>query len=379
MQPKPLALQSSLAQSSLAPSPLAQRRAVLAFGALSTGLAAIGVRAQAPLKIGVIYNTPIADVGWNFQHHSGIQAMEKAFPGKVKVEFVENVAEGPDAERVIRSLVQSGNQLIFTPSFGYMEPTLRVAADFPKVTFANGTGYKQAANVASYSAKFYEARYLLGVLAGHMSKTGIAGYVAAFPIPEVLQGINAFTLGMRSVNPKAEVRVVWVNSWFDPPKEAQASTALINLGADVISNHTNSPASVIEAEAKGKYAFGYQSDMKKLAPKAQLSAVVHHWGPYYTDVVRQVLASTWKGGNKLGSYAEGYIEIAPMNAAVPADVQAKVRALEADLKAGKLMPFGGPFKDNDGKDIAKAGAGLSDADIGGMNYYVAGVVGKVPK
>ena len=246
-----------------------QRRAVLAFGALSTGLAAMGVRAQAPLKVGVIYNTPIADVGWNFPHHSGIQAMEKAFPGKVKVEFVENVAGGPDAERVIRSLVQSGNQLIFTPSFGYMEPTLRVAADFPKLTFANGTGYKQAANVASYSAKFYEARYLLGVLAGHMSKTGIAGYVAAFPIPEVLQGINAFTLGMRSVNPKAEVRVVWVNSWFDPPKEAQASTALINLGADVISNHTNSPADVIEAEAKGKYAFGYQSDMKKLAPKAQ--------------------------------------------------------------------------------------------------------------
>ena len=369
MQPKPLSLQPSFAR----------RRTVLALGAFSTGLAAMGVRAQAPLKVGVIYNTPIADVGWNFQHHSGIQAMEKAFPGKVKVEFVENVAEGPDAERVIRGLVQNGNQLIFTPSFGYMEPTLRVAADFPKVIFANGTGYKQAANVASYSAKFYEARYLLGVLAGHMSKSGIAGYVAAFPIPEVLQGINAFTLGMRSVNPKAEVRVVWVNSWFDPPKEAQATTALINLGADVISNHTNSPASVIEAEAKGKYAFGYQSDMKKLAPKAQLSAVVHHWGPYYTDVVKQVLAGTWKGGNKLGSYAEGYIEIAPMNAAVPADVQAKVRALEADLKAAKLMPFGGPFKDNDGKDITVAGKGLSDADIGGMNYYVAGVVGKVPK
>jgi basic membrane protein A and related proteins len=357
-----------------------QRRTMLQFMAASC--AALGLpqaRAQAPLKVGVLYNTPISDVGWNFQHHGGILEMEKAFPGKVKVEFVENVPEGPDAERVIRQLAQNGNQVIFTPSFGYMEGTLKVAADFPKVVFANGTGYKQAANVSSYSAKFYEARYLLGVIAGHMSKTGTAGYVAAFPIPEVLQGINAFTVGMRSVNPKAQVRVVWVNSWFDPPKEKQAATALLGLGADVVTNHTNSPASIIEAEANGKYSFGYQSDMMKLAPKGQLSAVVHNWGPYYTEVVRDVLAGKWKASNTLGSYAQGYIQIAPMNAAVPKDVQDKVRKLEADLKAGKVVPFSGPLMDNENNEKAAAGKALSDADIGSMAYYVAGVVGKVPK
>jgi len=335
--------------------------------------------AALPLKVGVLYNTPISDVGWNFQHHGGILEMEKAFPGKVKVEFVENVAEGPDAERVIRDLAKNGNQVIFTPSFGYMDPTLRVAADFPKVVFANGTGYKQAANVSSYSAKFYEARYLTGVLAGHMSKTGIAGYVAAFPIPEVLQGINAFTMGMRSVNPKAEVRVVWVNSWFDPSAEKQATTTLLNLNADVISNHTNSPAAVVEAEAKGKYSFGYQSDMRKLAPKGHLSAVVHNWGPYYTEVVRDVLAGKWKSSNTLGSYAQGYIHIAPINPVVPKDVQDKVHKLESDLKSGKIAPFNGPVLDNEGKTKVAAGKAMPDADIGIMNYYVAGVIGKVPQ
>ncbi len=335
--------------------------------------------APLPLRVGVLYNTPISDVGWNFQHHGGILEMEKAFPGKVKIEFVENVAEGPDAERVIRDLAKNGSQVIFTPSFGYMDPTLRVAADYPKVVFANGTGYKQATNVSSYSAKFYEARYLTGVIAGHMSKTGIAGYVAAFPIPEVLQGINAFAMGMRSVNPKAEVRVVWVNSWFDPSAEKQATTSLLNLKADVISNHTNSPAAVVEAEAKGKYSFGYQSDMRKLAPKGHLSAVVHNWGPYYTEVVRDVLAGKWKSSNTLGSYAQGYIQIAPINPVVPKDVQDKVYKLESELKSGKIAPFNGPVQDNEGKTKVAAGKTMPDADIASMNYYVAGVVGKVPQ
>lgn len=338
-------------------------------------------QAQTPavLKVGVLYNTSIADVGWNFQHHSGIQAMEKAYPGRVKVQYVENVAEGPDAERVIRQLAQAGNQLIFTPSFGYMEPTLKVAKDFPKVVFANGTGYKQADNVSSYSAKFYEGRYLNGVIAGHMSKSGVAGYVAAFPIPEVLQGINAFTLGMRSVNPKAEVKVVWVNSWFDPGLEKQAATTLINQGADTLANHTNSPAVVIEADAKGKYSFGYQSDMAKLGPNGQLSAVVHNWGPYYTKVVGDMLAGQWKTSDTLGSYSDGYIKIAPMNSKVPAQVQAKVRQLEADLVAGRIAPFTGPVKDNEGADRVAAGSTMAAADIAKMNYYVAGVAGKLPK
>jgi basic membrane protein A and related proteins len=233
--------------------------------------------------------------------------------------------------------------------------------------------------VSSYSAKFYEARYLLGVLAGHMSKTGIAGYVAAFPIPEVLQGINAFTQGMRSVNPKAEVRVVWVNSWFDPGAEKQAAASLINLNADVLSNHTNSPAVVLEAEARGKYSFGYQSDMHKLAPKGQLSAVVHNWGPYYTQVVGDVLAGKWKSSNTMGSYAQNYISIAPMNAAVPAGVQADIRKLEAALKAGKFAPFDGPVLDNEGKVIVPKGKTMAEADINNMKFYVAGVAGKVPQ
>lgn len=353
------------------------RRALLALSFFFVA----GAHAQtaAPLKIGILYNTPIADVGWNFQHHSGIQAMEKAFGNKVKVEFVENVNEGPDAERVIRQLALNGNQLIFTPSFGYMEPTLRVAKDFPKVIFANGTGYKQADNVASYSAKFYEARYLLGVTAGHMSKSGVAGYVGAFPIPEVLQGINAFTVGMRSVNPKAEVKVVWVNTWYDPTKETQAANSLIILGADVLTNHTNSPATVIEAEAKGKYSFGYQSDMGKLGPKGQLSAVVHNWGPYYTKTVGDVLAGKWKSSDTWGSYSEGFIQLAPFNAAVPKDVASKVMKLEADLKSGKAMPFSGPIKDNEGKDRVAAGSTMTVADIQKMDYYVMGVTGKVPK
>ena len=354
-----------------------RRRALLAW----TVCLAAGAQAQspAPLKIGILYNTPIADVGWNFQHHSGMQAMEKTFGNKVKVEYVENVNEGPDAERVIRQLALNGNQLIFTPSFGYMEPTLRVAKDFPKVIFANGTGYKQADNVASYSAKFYEARYLLGVTAGHMSKSGVAGYVGAFPIPEVLQGINAFTVGMRSVNPKAEVKVVWVNSWFDPGKETQAANSLIILGADVLTNHTNSPATVIEAEAKGKYSFGYQSDMGKLGPKGQLSAVVHNWGPYYTKTVGDVLAGKWKSSDTWGSYSEGFIQLAPFNTAVPKDVASKVMKLEADLKSGKAVPFSGPLKDNEGKDRVAAGSTMTVADIQKMDYYVMGVTGKVPK
>lgn len=353
------------------------RRTLLAM-AMSFTVAA-SAQTAAPLKIGIIYNTPIADLGWNFQHHSGIQAMEKVFGSKVKVEYVENVNEGPDAERVIRQLAQNGNQLIFTPSFGYMEPTLRVAKEFPKIVFANGTGYKQADNVASYSAKFYEARYLLGVTAGYLSKSGIAGYVAAFPIPEVLQGINAFTVGMRSVNPKAEVKVVWVNTWFDPGKETQATTALINSGADVLTNHTNSPAVVMEAEAKGKYSFGYQSNMAKLAPKGQLSAVVHNWGPYYTKTVGDVLAGKWKSSDTWGSYADGYLQIAPLNAAVPKDVKDKITKLESDLKAGKVMPFGGPIKDNENRERVAAGTTMATTDMQKMDYYVMGVTGKVPK
>ena len=247
----------------------------------------------APLKVGFVFVSPIGDAGWTSQHNLGRLAMEKAFGDRVQTSFVEKVPEGADAERVIRDLAQQGNVLIFTTSFGFMNPTIKVAEEFPQTRFEHATGYKTAANVNTYNARFYEGRYLAGVVAGRMSKSGTLGYVAAFPIPEVLQGINAFTLGARSVNPKVQVRVVWVNSWYDPGKERDAATTLIGQGADVVTHHTDSTATVAAAEEKGKMAIAYHSDMRKFGPNAQLAAVTHHWGDYYTARAKAVMDGTW--------------------------------------------------------------------------------------
>ena len=236
--------------------------------------------------------------------------------------------EGADAERVIREFAATGNQLVFTTSFGYMNPTIKVAKQFPKVAFEHATGYKTDKNVGIYNARFYEGRYLNGVIAGKMTKTNVAGYVGAFPIPEVLQGINAFTRGMRSVNPKAEVKVVWVNSWFDPGREREAANTLISQGADIVTHHTDSTATVQAAEEKGVYAFGYHSDMSKYGPKAQLTATTHQWGDYYTKVAEQMIAGTWKPGSVWGGMKDGMIKLAPLNPAVPKDVADLVDSLE---------------------------------------------------
>src|SRR4051812_31842029 len=243
----------------------------------------------APLKVAFVYVAPIADTGWVRQHEEGRQAVQASFGGRVKTTFVENVPEGPDAERVIRDLAQQGNQLIFTPSFGYMEPTLKVAKDFPGVKFESVTGYKTAPNVATANARYYEGRYLAGIAAGRMTKTNIAGYVAGFPIPEVLQGINAFTLGMRSVNPQAQVKVVWLGTWFDPTKERDAAMTLFNQEADVIAFHTASTAVMAAAQERSKLAVAYHSDMRKVAPDAQIVAVTHEWGDYYKRRTQAVL------------------------------------------------------------------------------------------
>src|SRR3569832_1593565 len=251
---------------------------------------------QAPLKAAFVYVAPVMDTGWVHQHDEGRKAVEAAFAGKVKTTFVENVPEGPDAERVIRDLAQQGNKLIFTPSFGYMEPTLKVAKDFPDVRFESITGYKTAPNVAVANARYYEGRYLAGVVAGRMTKTGTAGYVAGFPIPEVLQGINAFTLGMRSVNPKAQVKVVWLNAWFDPGRERDAAMTLMNDGADVLAFHTATDAVMRAAQERGKMAVAYHSDMRSAAPVAQIAAVTHHWGDYYVARTKAVLDGTWRSG-----------------------------------------------------------------------------------
>jgi basic membrane protein A and related proteins len=333
--------------------------------------------ADQPLGVGFVYVSPIGEAGWTTQHDIGRKELEKNLKGKVITKFVENVPEGADAERVIRDLAQQGNKLIFTTSFGYMNPTLKVAKQFPDVKFVHLTGYKTAPNVATANACFYEGRYLAGVLAGKMSKSHVAGYVAAFPIPEVLQGINAFTRGMRSVDPKSEVKVIWVNSWFDPGKERDAAITLMGQGADVVTHHTDSTAVVQAAEEKGKYAVAYHSDMHKFGPKAQIGAVTHHWGAYYTKTAQQVIDGSWKTNSVWGGIKDGMVKLEGMGSAVPADVKAVVAAREKDIVAGKLSPFDGPVKDNEGKVRHEKGP-LSDDELNKMDYYVEGVAGKLP-
>ena len=332
-----------------------------------------------PLKVGFIYVSPIGDAGWTFQHDSGRKEMEKALAGKVTSKFVESVPEGADAERVIRELAQSGNKIIFTTSFGYMNPTIKVAKQFPNTDFEHATGYKTDKNVGIYNARFYEGRYLAGIVAGKMTKSNIAGYVAAFPIPEVVMGINAFTRGMRSVNPKAEVKVIWVNAWFDPGREREAADTLISQGADVLTHHTDSTAVVQAAEAKKVYAVAYHSDMSKYGPNAQLTAVTHQWGAYYTKAVQEVISGTWKPGNVWGGIKEGMIKMGAFNPVVPRDVQDLVNKTAIAIGAGKFHPFAGPVKDNDGMERLAAGKVMTDDVLSRMDYYVEGVQGKLPK
>jgi simple sugar transport system substrate-binding protein len=336
------------------------------------------VAADAPFKVGFVYVSPVGDAGWTSQHDAARKEMEKALAGKVVTKYVENVPEGADAERVIRELAQSGYQLIFTTSFGYMNPTIKVAKQFPKTYFEHATGYKMDKNVGIYNARFYEGRYLAGIVAGRMTKSNIAGYVAAFPIPEVVMGINAFTRGMRSVNPNAITKVVWVNSWYDPGREREAADTLVSQGADVLTNHTDSTAVMQDAEAKKVYAIAYHSDMSKYGPHAQLTAVTHQWGDYYTKTVNDVLAGTWKPDAVWGGLKEGMIRMAPMNPVVPSDTQALVDRTAADIAAGKFHPFSGPVRDNDGKERLAAGAVMTDDALSKMDYYVEGVQGKLP-
>jgi simple sugar transport system substrate-binding protein len=332
----------------------------------------------APFKVGFVYVSPIGDAGWTFQHDSGRKEMEKALQGKVVSKYVESVPEGADAERVIRGLAQDGNQIVFTTSFGYMNPTIKVAKSFPKTHFEHATGYKTDVNVGIYNARFYEGRYLAGIVAGRMTKTNTTGYVAAFPIPEVVMGINAFARGMRSVNPKAEVKVIWVNSWYDPGREREAADTLIAQGADVVTHHTDSTAAVQAAEAKKVYAVAYHSDMSKYGPNAQLTAVTHQWGAYYTKAVSDAMAGKWKPGNVWGGLKEGMIKMAPFNPVVPKETQDLVNRTSADIAAGKFHPFTGPLKDNEGKERLAAGKVIGDEQLSKMDYYVEGVQGKLP-
>ena len=327
--------------------------------------------------VGFVYVSPIGDAGWTYQHDLGRLQMEKETG--VITKYVENVPEGPDAERVIREMAKRGDKVIFATSFGYMNPMLKVSKQFPKTAFVHATGYKMGKNMGLYNARFYEGRYLTGVIAGEVTKTNVLGYVAAFPIPEVLQGINAFIQGARSVNPKAELRVIWVNSWFDPGKERQASLTLMSQSADVITHHTDSTAVVQAAEEKGKFAFGYHSDMSKYGSTAHLTATTHHWGNYYTKVVKAAQAGNWKPENIWGGYKEGMIQLAPLNPSLPAELRNRIASMEKQLAAGTLHPFAGPVVDQAGKTRVAAGETMSDGDLSGMDYYVQGVVSKLSK
>jgi simple sugar transport system substrate-binding protein len=353
-------------------------RIVTAVAALAAATAAAPATAQ-ELKIGFVYVSPIGSAGWTYQHELGRQFLEKTFAGKVKTTYVESVPEGADAERVIRRLAQEGNKLVFTTSFGYMDPTVKVARAFPNTMFEHATGYKTAKNSGTYIIKFEEGRYLAGLVAGKMSKTGTAGYVAAFPIPEVIRGINAFTIGMREVNPKAKVKVVWVSSWYDPGKEREAAEALIAQGADVIMQHTDSTAPVQAAEAKGVYAIGYHSDMSKFGPKAHLVASTHNWTGYYQAVVDKVMKNQWKAEQFVGGIKEGMVVMAGWGPMVPAEVKQLVAAKEDAIKTGKFAPFQGPVKTQDGKEVVASGKVMPEKDIANMSFYVEGVEGQLPK
>ena len=350
-----------------------------ALAAACCFLSPLFAQTAGPLKAAFVYVAPITDAGWVRQHEEGRKAVEAAFGGKVKTTFVENVAEGADAERVIRDLALQGNRLIFTPSFGYMEPTLKVAQEFPQVRFESITGYRTAANVAVANARYYEGRYLAGIAAGRMTRTNLAGYVAGFPIPEVLQGINAFTLGMRSVNPRAEVKVVWLNAWLDPPRERDAAMTLFNQDVDVIAFHTGSTAVMAAAQERGKMAVAYHSDMRKVAPDAQIVAVTHEWGGYYKRRTQDVLDGKWKSGSVWGGIREGMVRVGDFGTRVPKPVQQEVLARQKEIAAGTLRPFAGPVTDNEGKSIIAKGESLTDGQILNMNFLVSGVQAKLGK
>ena len=340
------------------------------------------VPAKEPLKIGFVYVAPLTDAGWVRQHDEGRKAVDAALGAQVKTSFVENVPEGADAERVIRDLAQQGNTLIFTPSFGYMEPTLKVARDFPHVRFESITGYKSASNVANANARYYEGRYLAGIVAGRMTKTNVAGYVAGFAIPEVLQGINAFTLGMRSVNPQASVKVVWLNAWFDPSREREAAMVLMNQDADVMAFHTGSNAVMVAAQERGKMAVAYHSDMRRVAPDAQIVAVTHQWGGYYTARAKAALDGSWKSASLWGGVKDGMVGLEGFGKRVPDAVQREALARQKEIATGALQPFAAPnaaVRDNEGREVIAKGQSLTDVQILTMNYLVEGVVGKIAK
>jgi len=332
-----------------------------------------------PLKIAFAYVGPVGDGGWTFAHDNGRKAVEAEFGDKVVTSFVEKVPEAADAERVFRDMVGQGNKLIFGTTFGYMEPMLKVAADTPDVKFEHATGYKQAANMRTYDSRTYEGAYMAGVIAGKMTKSNTLGVVGSIPIPEVIRNINSFTMGAQSVNPKVKTRVVWVNEWFNPPKETEAAQSLINQGADVLFQNTDSSAVLQTAAKNQKLAFGWDSDMTAYAPEAHLASAIINWAPYYIKATREALEGGWaSGGNTWWGVKEGAIDLVSISDKVPAETREQIEKIKAGLKDGSFAIWKGPIVGQDGKEVLKAGEVADDAFLGGVSFYVQGVEGKIP-
>lgn len=347
---------------------------LLAVAALAAGCTmSAASAAEEPLKVGFVYVGPVGDHGWSYEHDRARKELEKAMPGKVVTTYVENVAEGADAERVITQLAKSGNKLIFTTSFGFMNPTLKVAKRFPNVVFEHATGYKQAKNVGTYIQRAYEGRYVAGVAAGLLTKTNTIGYIAAFPIPEVMRDIDATFMGARSVNPNVKIKIVWANTWYDPAKETDAANALIDQGVDVLMQHTDSPAPMMVAEKRGIRAVGQASDVSKFGPKAHIFSIVDNWEPHYQKSVQSVMDGTWKSQDYWGGFAEDVVKLGSINDNLPQNVKDAINTTYNKIKSGEFKPFTGPIKDNTGKEVVPAGHSMTDAELAQINWFVEGI------
>lgn len=352
---------------------------ILPLLAALTAFALPAAAQQETAKVGFVYVGPVGDFGWSYEHDQGRKAVEAAFGDKVETTYAESVAEGPDSERVIRQMAQSGHDIIFTTSFGYMNPTLKVAKQFPNVKFEHATGFKRAANVSTYSARFYEGRTVIGHIAGRMTKTNVVGYIASFPIPEVVRGINAAYLAAKKVNPEVTFKIVWVSSWYDPGKEADAANALIEQGADVIMQHTDSPAAMTIAEERGIYAFGQASDMAQFGPRARLSSIIDNWAPYYIDRVGAVLDGSWESTATWDGIAPGMASIGAFADAMPMELRKEAMDLTIAIATGRVHPFTGPINRQDGSPWLAEGETADDGTLLGMDFYVEGISGALPK
>ncbi|TDO99860.1 BMP family ABC transporter substrate-binding protein [Marinomonas balearica] len=343
-------------------------------------LAGLGTaHAEDPFKVGFVYVGPVGDLGWSYEHDRGRQEMEKYFDGKVETTYVESVPEGADAERVITQLAKSGNDLIFTTSFGYMNPTLKVAKRFPKTTFEHATGYKRSKNMGTYVLRTYEGRYVSGIAAGLLTKTNTIGYIGSFPIPEVIRDIDATYMAAKSVNPDVKIKIVWVNSWYDPGKETDAANALMDQGVDVMLQHTDSPAPLIAAEKRGIRAIGQASDQSKFAPEAHVFSVRDDWAPYYIKTAKAVMDGTYKPTDFWGGFQDDMLSLASINDNLPKDIRAKIDATYEKINSGEFHPFTGPITDNKGNLVVPAGHTLTDAELAQVNWYVEGITDEVPR